>query len=203
MGEAVTNWKANWNFVVSVLWENVYVYEMPLYACSVAKSCLTLCDPMDCSPPGSPVHGISQARLMERVAISFSRGIFLTQGLNPQLLHWQADSLPLSHQGSLTLCWVPSVGIMGWRTDGSVQQRGLISTASYWLFIHEVALMEWCHREVSGTCNRQAPAFSFVSISPSIKWEWTSWYLGALLVPTSWKLISSLGDLRGVSGWNG
>ena len=35
---------------------------------------LTLCDPMDCSPPGSFVHGISQARMLEWVAISFSRG---------------------------------------------------------------------------------------------------------------------------------
>ena len=32
------------------------------------------CDPMDCSPPGPSVHGISQARILERVAISFSRG---------------------------------------------------------------------------------------------------------------------------------
>ena len=43
-------------------------------ACSVAKSCLTLCDPMDHSPPGSSVHGSSQARILEWVAISFSRG---------------------------------------------------------------------------------------------------------------------------------
>ena len=42
--------------------------------CSFAKSCLTLCDPMGCSPPGSSVHGISQARILEWVAISFSRG---------------------------------------------------------------------------------------------------------------------------------
>ena len=38
------------------------------------KSCLTLCNPMDCSPPDSPVHGISQAGILEWVAISFSRG---------------------------------------------------------------------------------------------------------------------------------
>ena len=38
----------------------------------VAQSCLTLCDPMDCSPPGSSVHGIFQARTLEWVAISFS-----------------------------------------------------------------------------------------------------------------------------------
>ena len=41
---------------------------------SVAQLCLTLCDPMDCSLPGSSVHGILQARILEWVAISFSRG---------------------------------------------------------------------------------------------------------------------------------
>ena len=40
----------------------------------VAQSCPTLCDPMDCSPPGSSVHEIFQARILEWVAISFSRG---------------------------------------------------------------------------------------------------------------------------------
>ena len=42
----------------------------------VAQSCLTLCDPMGCSPSGSSVHGISQARILEWIAISFSRGSF-------------------------------------------------------------------------------------------------------------------------------
>ena len=40
----------------------------------VAQLCATLCDPKDCSPPGSPVHWILQARILEWVAISFSRG---------------------------------------------------------------------------------------------------------------------------------
>ena len=38
------------------------------------QSCLTLCNPMDCSPPGSSVHGILQARILEWVAMSSSRG---------------------------------------------------------------------------------------------------------------------------------
>ena len=42
--------------------------------CMHAQSCPTLCNPMDCSPPGSSVHGISQARILEWVAISSSRG---------------------------------------------------------------------------------------------------------------------------------
>ena len=40
----------------------------------VTHSCPTLCNPMDCSPPGSSVHGILQTRILEWVAISFSRG---------------------------------------------------------------------------------------------------------------------------------
>ena len=43
----------------------------------VAQSCPTLCDPMDCSPPGSSIHGILQARILEWGAISFSRGVAL------------------------------------------------------------------------------------------------------------------------------
>ena len=38
------------------------------------QSCLSLCDTMDCSPPGSSVHGILQARILERVAVPSSRG---------------------------------------------------------------------------------------------------------------------------------
>ena len=53
----------------------------------IATLCLTLCVPMDCSSAGSSVHEILQARLLEWVAIAFSRGIFLTQGSNPHLLH--------------------------------------------------------------------------------------------------------------------
>ena len=40
----------------------------------VTQSCPTLCDPMDCSPPGSSVHGILQAGILEWIAILFSRG---------------------------------------------------------------------------------------------------------------------------------
>ena len=47
---------------------------MHVRAHSGAQSCPTLCDPMGCSPPGSSVQGISQARILEWVAISFSRG---------------------------------------------------------------------------------------------------------------------------------
>ena len=69
-----------------------------VHECSVMSH--SSCDPLNCSPPDSSVHGIFQARIREWVAVSSSRGIFLTQGSNPHLLcllHRQADSLPLSH----------------------------------------------------------------------------------------------------------
>ena len=50
-----------------------YTYTIEYLLFLVSKFCLTLCNPMDCSPPGSSVHGISQARIHEWVAISFSR----------------------------------------------------------------------------------------------------------------------------------
>ena len=53
--------------------------------CVCDQSCPTLCDPMDCSPLGSSVRRISQARILEWVAVSYLR-IFLTQGLKPHLL---------------------------------------------------------------------------------------------------------------------
>ena len=53
---------------------NYWLTSLCCYCYLVTQSCPTLCDPMDCSPPGSSVHGISQARILEWVAISSSRG---------------------------------------------------------------------------------------------------------------------------------
>ena len=71
-------------------------------ACSVVSDSVTL---MDYSPPGTPVHGILQARILEWVAISFSRGSFQPwdrTDISCISLRWQADSLPWSHEGSPT-----------------------------------------------------------------------------------------------------
>ena len=108
------------------------IFFLKLCESEVAQLCLTLCYPMDCSLPGSSVHGIFQAIVLQWIAIScpillgrhelqptrllcpsdfpgkntevgchfFLQGIFPTQESNSCLLHWQADTLPLSHQGS-------------------------------------------------------------------------------------------------------
>ena len=72
--------------------------------CSVIQSCPTLRDPMDCSPSGSSVRGIFQARILEWVAIFYSRGSSQSrdQTYVLGLPHWQEDSLPLCHLGSPT-----------------------------------------------------------------------------------------------------
>ena len=66
----------------------------------VTQSCPTLWDPMDCSLSGSSVYGIFQARVLEWIAISFSRGIFPTQESNRGLPHCRQTLYRLSHQGS-------------------------------------------------------------------------------------------------------
>ena len=65
-----------------------------------ARLCLTLCGPTDCSSPGSSVQGISQASILEWVAISYPRGSYWLR--DPTAISaWQADSLPLCYLGSL------------------------------------------------------------------------------------------------------
>ena len=63
----------------------------------VAEPCPTLCNPMGCSPPGSSVHGILQATIMESCH-ALLQGIFLTQGSNLGLLHCRQILYHLSHQ---------------------------------------------------------------------------------------------------------
>ena len=66
--------------------------------CSVAQLYLTLCDPMDCGPPGSSVK-IFQARNIRVDCHFLLQGNLLAQGLNLCLLYWQVDSLPPNHLG--------------------------------------------------------------------------------------------------------
>ena len=68
--------------------------------CLVTQSCLTLWDPMDCSPPGSSVHGDSPGKNTGVGCHALLQGIFPTQGSNPGLLHCRWILSQLSHQGS-------------------------------------------------------------------------------------------------------
>ena len=74
--------------------------------CLVTQSCPTLCDPMDCSPPGFSVHGDSPGKNTWVGCHVLLQGIFPTQGSNSGLLHCRWILYCLSHQGS------PNVSIL-------------------------------------------------------------------------------------------
>ena len=81
-----------------------YTVLIKVTLCVGAKSlqfCDPLCDPVDCSPRGSSVHGTLQARILEWVAMPSSRGSFQPRDQTHVLclLHWQAGSLPLGPPG--------------------------------------------------------------------------------------------------------
>ena len=74
--------------------------EEPVCACLVTLLCLTVCNPMDCSPPGSCVHGDSLGKNTGVGSLSLLQGIFPTQGWNPGLPHCRQILYRLSHQGN-------------------------------------------------------------------------------------------------------
>ena len=107
------------------------------------QSCLTLCDPVDCSPPGSSVHGILQTRILKWVAMSSSKGSSRSRDWNCvlsllRLLHWQAGALPLVPPGKplgvarsiLCICkpwfekispWYDDCHFSGWQVERYTQ----------------------------------------------------------------------------------
>ena len=103
-----------------------YIYTMEYCAVLylVAQLYLTLCDLMDCSLPGSPVHGIFQARILEWVAIYFSRGSSWLRDRNPvsYILRYNLLSLNL----------------------GRVHNAYLVNISKRIKFILEGNL-DWCH----------------------------------------------------------
>ena len=102
--------------------------------CSVAQSCLTLCHPMDCSPWGSSVHGIIQARILEQVAMSSSRmsswprnwtRVSCVSCIDRQILYhcttWEAQFImtPLNFQSTY-------LSISNWQTCPGAQKKQVI-----------------------------------------------------------------------------
>ena len=102
--------------------------------------------------------GIIQAKILEWIVISFSRGIFLTQGSNSSLPHWQMDSLPPSYQGS-PLIWFGWSGwlggcplppsllhVLGWRGWASLDQSSVmgIRRMPIWMWFLNFHWNPWC-----------------------------------------------------------
>ena len=102
-----SEWRATGTFTERVFSGEIQVHswldlEIAVCACSGTELCLTLCDPMDCCPPGASGHGILQAFAWSGLPF-LPPGDLPDPGIKPHLvclLHWQVDSLPLSHLGS-------------------------------------------------------------------------------------------------------
>ena len=86
------------SFRITHIW-CIYLFTYAVL-CLVAQSRLTLCDPMDCSLPGSSVHGDSPGKNTGVGCHAFLQGIFPVQGSNPDLLHFRRILYQLSRQGS-------------------------------------------------------------------------------------------------------
>ena len=70
------------------------------FSCAVSQSCLTLCNPMDCSPPGSSIQGDSPDKSTGVGCHTLLQGIFPTQALNPSLPHCRCILYHVRHQGN-------------------------------------------------------------------------------------------------------
>ena len=125
----------------------------------VAQSRPTLCDPMDCRPPGSSVHEIFQARTLEWVAISISRGSSPTQGWNPGLLHCRPILNQLSYKGSPQFYMESSKYFIGkgiFRLDGDQWFSQHFSVNDLVKMMFE---KNWCHH-----CRWRKPASRFLTL---------------------------------------
>ena len=101
--------------------------------CSVSKSCLTLYNPMDCGPPGSSVHRISQARILEWVAISFSRGSSWPRG-------WTRGSCQISCIAGRFLTTEPPGKPCSSQTPSSIPPSSPLPLGNHHLFSMFVSL---------------------------------------------------------------
>ena len=98
----------NWTQVFCIAGGLFTVWATEVKWSEVVQSCLTLCDPVDCSPPGSSVHGILQARILEWVAISFSRDL-PDPGIEPRSPALQADALISEPPGGKLNSWYETI----------------------------------------------------------------------------------------------
>ena len=111
----------------------------------VTQSCLTLCDPTDCSLPGTSIHWILQARILKWVVISFSRD-HSDPGIKPGSLALQVDSLPFEPLGKSNLCLC--IHIYG--GGSSLVAKSCLTPVTPWTIAHLVSLFMGFPRQENG-----------------------------------------------------
>ena len=145
-------------------------YDLMCVHAKLLQSCLTLCNPMDCSLPGSSVHGILQARILEWVAMASSRGSSQPSNLFLlDLLHWQVGSLPLVPPGKPQPGLLHCRQILHWMSH---QRRQLMISVQF-----SCSVMPWlsatlwtasCQASLSTTNSQSLPKLMFIeSVMPS------------------------------------
>ena len=118
------------------------------------QSCPALCDSMDCSPPGSSVHGDSPGKNTEVGCHALLQGIFPTQGLNPCLLcllHWQVGSLPQAPPRNLDK-WINN---MIYSKNGilfAIKRNELLIHATTCIYLENIMLKEETSHERAHHC---------------------------------------------------
>ena len=149
-----------------VTMDNVPTSQTGAHAMSL-QLCPTLCDPMDRSLPGSSVHGILQARILEWVAMPSLQGMVPTQGLNPHLLHlhWQVGSLPLAPPRKPPQTWSQLIV--------TAQRNGCESDAFYTSWdADSVKTANWPKRSQWVRSRTKIKAQIKASLTPSHPWLW-------------------------------
>ena len=136
--------------------------------CLVTQSCPTLCNPMDCSPPGSSVHGDSPGKNTGVRCHALLQGIFPTQGSNPGLLHCRRILFPSEPPGKPKNTTVGSLSLLqgifptqelNWvsciagrfLTSWATREAHIRHTVYYFPYIHNFTCL--CHSWHSSTCS--------------------------------------------------
>ena len=118
-----------------------------------AQPCLTLCDPVDSSPPGFSVHGLLWAGRLEQGVISYSRGSSDNPRTKLRLLPRQVDSLPSSHRGSPTVNLYESI-MLSFRKSFSLSRARFLKTRILLCSLPLIVVTNYCEL---GSFTRHTP----------------------------------------------
>ena len=146
------------NFMAPYLFLKYFKQDFAV-VCLVANLCLTLCNPMDCSLPAFSVHGIFQARMLECIAISFSRG-----SSRPRSPALQADSSLTELWGKLN-SWLKITKL---KTDIYLLSYSLVMLTLLWHLFATQA----CSEKINCNCFHSYTSFHFSSGFSVNKWHY-------------------------------
>ena len=125
----------------------------------IPQSCLTLCNPMGCSPPGSSVHGDSPGKNPGVGCHALLQGIIPTQGLNTDLPYCRQVPYHLSHQGSpWILEWVAYPFLQGnfpiQKSNWSLLHCRWILCQLSWILYIKDKVYNYLHKELAQNCSK-------------------------------------------------